>query len=286
MDVSMYSKFYLAVKEQGIERAAEYAKRLGFSSVEFFDFASKNWVKTVADVETAKRFRNVLENCGLHTACYSVAVCLYDPDSADGINHDAEQLLMQYAEYAAALGSPFLHHTITLSTDQAPLPYNEMLTTLLPAVVRVAKYAASLGIRCIYEDQGLYFNGVKGFGDFYRAVKAEEPTVGICGDIGNVLFVDESPVDFFREFASEFAHVHLKDYIDCAPDEVGACKTRGGRIIRDTVIGQGFIDTVTCLNLLKESGYTGAIALENSHREDYPTGVRAAMKLITDYINT
>ena len=286
MNFTMYTRWSDSVKSQGIDVAANKALQLGFSSVEFFDFVGKDWIDTVPDIQTARAFRSILESRGLHTACYSVAACLYNPASADGIDRTAEQKLMRYAEYAAVLGSPFLHHTITLSTDHAPLPYEEMLATVLPAVVRVAKYAASLGIRCIYEDQGLYFNGVKGFGDFYRAVKAEEPSVGICGDIGNVLFVDESPIDFFRTFASEFAHVHLKDYVDCAAGEVGACKTRGGRIIRDAVIGRGFIDTAACLQILKESGYTGAIALENSHREDYTMGVRAAMELITNCMNT
>ena len=285
MNFTMYTNWCRSVKTDGIERAAVYAKSLGFSSVEFFDFIGDNWESVIPDVATAKHFRSVLEAKGLHTACYSVAVCLYDPTSPDGINASAEFQMMKYAEYAAALGSPFLHHTVTLSIDEAPLPYHEMLKTVLPSVVRIAKYAASLGVRCIYEDQGMYFNGVDGFGEFYRTVKAQEPTVGICGDIGNMLFVDESPVAFFEAYAKEFVHVHIKDYTDCKMGDVGACVTRGGRVIRDAVIGKGFIDIVTCLNILKSSGYTGAIALENCHPEDYEMGVRAATELICHTMN-
>ena len=152
-------------------------------------------------------------------------------------------------------------------------------------MVRIAKYAAALGIRCLYEDQGLYFNGVDGFGAFYKAVKAQEPSVGICGDIGNTLFVNEDPVAFFREFASEFCHVHLKDYVPCNADDEGANVTQDGSYVKESVIGEGIIDTLSCLDALKSCGYTGAIALENNHAEDFEQGVRTAMELVTKHMN-
>ncbi len=285
MNFTMCAKWYHRVKACGIEAAADEAVRLGFSSVEFFEFIGKDWVELVPSLEAAREYRRILSERGLSVACYSVAVNLYDPTSPDGINHASEEKLMKYVERAVLLGSPYLHHTITLGTEGTPIPYGKMLTTVLPAVVRVAKYAASLGVACLYEDQGLYFNGVDGFGAFYRAVKARVPSVGICGDVGNTLFVNEPPVDFYRAFASEFKHVHLKDYVVCEANDEGADQTRDGTYVKECVIGEGIVDAVTALEILKESGYAGAIALENNHAGSYEDGVATAMDLVNKIIN-
>jgi sugar phosphate isomerase/epimerase len=279
MNFSMYTKFYNTVRERGIIGAAEYAKSLGFSSVEFFEFVNKDWQAVVPSIDIAKEYRRVLDDRGLTVACYSVAAGLYDPNAPDGIDRNVEQTLMRYAERAATLGSPFLHHTITLGCP-TDLPYEEMLKTVLPAVVRVAKYAQTLGVTCIYEDQGPYFNGVDGFRGFFEAVKAQEPSVGVCGDFGNTYFVDESSVDFIRAFAKEIRHVHVKDYVVRPTAERGTAATRAGVFLKDCVVGTGIVDVSTCLQILKNAGYVGAFALENGHEEDFAMGVEAAMALI------
>lgn len=286
MNFTMYAKWSTELKKRGIVTMADEAVRMGFSSVEFFESVGKDWEETVPSLEAAREYRRVLTERGLSVACYSIAVGLYDPASPDGIDRESEKKLMQYVERAVLLGCPYLHHTITLGIKGTPIPYGKMLSTVLPAVVRVAKYAAALGITCIYEDQGSYFNGVDGFGAFYRAVKAKEPSVGICGDIGNTLFVDEDPVEFYRAFAPEFKHVHIKDYVKCAPDDTGAADTRDGVWIKECVIGEGIIDTVTCLQILKEAGYVGAIALENNHESDFEAGVKTAMTLVNQHLNS
>ena len=264
MNFTMYTNWCRSVKTDGIERAADYAKSLGFSSVEFFDFIGDNWESVIPDVATAKHFRSVLEAKGLHTACYSVAVCLYDPTSPDGINASAEFQMMKYAEYAAALGSPFLHHTVTLSIDEAPLPYHEMLKTVLPSVVRIAKYAASLGVRCIYEDQGMYFNGIEGLNGLVDKLKANGRKVGICADFGNSLFVDEAPAEVIGAFIDDVCHVHVKDYVVSSEpiNGVGRLKSKGGKYLYDTEIGTGDSDVNACFELLKKIGYKGNISLE------------------------
>ena len=259
MNFSMYSKFARGVRDNGIESMAKYARSLGFSSVEFFEFIGENWQEVVPSVEVAREFRHTLETYGLTVACYSVAVGLYDASSPDGIDHKAEQTLMRYAERAAALGSPYLHHTITLGSP-TDLPYEKMLKTVLPAVVRVAKYAQTLGVRCIYEDQGPYFSG----------------------DVGNTYFVDESSVNFFRAYAEHICHVHIKDYVIRPTAERGTDVSRGGKHLKECVVGTGIVDVPTCLQILKNAGYTGAFALENGHEEDYAMGVATAFKLIND----
>ena len=242
MNFSMYSKFYNILLRDGIEKAADTAKDFGFSSVEFFDFVHPSRVDCIKSVEDARRMRGVLEERGLTTACYSVAVGLYEEGmTLDTVTH-AEKKLMQYAEYAAALGCPYLHHTLTITVE--PLLTEETaLKYIVPAAIRVAKYAQSLGVTCIYEDQGPFFNGVEGFGKFFYAVKAECPYVGVCGDVGNTLFVDENPEAFFRAYAHEIKHVHVKDYIIAnVRGEDGWSPTRAGKWAKETIVGEGVIN--------------------------------------------
>ena len=168
MNFSMYAKFYNILTRDGIESAADQAVALGFSSVEFFDFVGKGWKESIADVADAKMMRAVLEGRGLSVACYSVAVGLYEEGMTPDTVTRAEKKLMQYAEYAAALGCPYLHHTLTIDVERF-LTEETALQYIVPAAIRIAKYAHSLGVTCIYEDQGPFFNGVDGFGKFFNA---------------------------------------------------------------------------------------------------------------------
>lgn len=283
MNFTMYAKFYRLVLNEGIEKAADYAKSLGFSSVEFFEFIGKNWTECVPSTEDAKRMRAVLESRGLSTACYSIAVGLYEEGMTSDTVTAAEKKLMQYAERAAALGCPYLHHTLTIDVERF-LTEETALKYIVPAAIRVAKYAHSLGVTCIYEDQGPFFNGVEGFGKFFYAVKAECPWVGVCGDVGNTLFADACPEDFFRAYAHEMKHVHIKDYIraDERGEGAGWSPSLGGKWLKETVIGQGVIDQDACLAELRRVGYTGAFGFENNHEEDYALGTAIGMRLLNE----
>ena len=288
MNFSMYANFYKSVQAHGIDAAADQAVSLGFSSVEFFDFVSPTWVKTVPDRETAEQMRRALEARSLSVACYSVAVNLYEEGMTPDTVTEAERALMHYAEMSAALGSPYLHQTLLLGLPRLPnLSIEDALDAILPAVVRVARYARSLGVTCIYEDQGEYFNGVEGFGTFFRAIKRECPWVGVCGDVGNVLFVDESPVEFFRTYAKDMLHVHIKDYIKAeTPDGTdGWAVSLGGTYLKNWIIGEGCVNVRACLEILRDVGYRGAIALENGHEPDFSEGCRIAMQLCKDTLS-
>ena len=282
MKFSMYANFPELLHSEGIEKAAAYAKSLGFSSVEMLEFIYKEKPECVKSVEDAKYIRKVLTSHGLSVSCYSVAVGLYEEGmTADTVTR-AEKKLMQYADRAAALGSPFLHHTLTLGTPTEKLTVEETLEAILPAAIRVATYAHSLGVTCIYEDQGPFFNGVEGFGRFFWAIKEACPYVGVCGDMGNTLFVDESPVDFFRAYAEEIKHVHIKDYtLHTQRDERhGWSVSTGGTWLRGAVIGQGQIDLASCLAELRRVGYNGIFSFENTHDVPFADGVRMGMDFL------
>ncbi len=285
MNCTMYSNFAQTVKSDGIERAAARARELGFSSVEFFEIIRDTWTPCVKDCESARSMKEVLNAHGMSVACYSIAANLYEEGMTPETVTETEKALYRYAEIAAEVGSPLLHHTLIMSHIQDVLPFEEALRLIVPVAVRIAKYAHSLGVRCIYEPQGRFFNGVEKFGALYRAVKAECPWVGVCGDVGNILFVDDSPVDFFRTYAKEILHVHVKDYqpTKWTPDAPDWSISPKGAVYKECIVGTGCIDLDTCFALLRDAGYAGGFGFENGPAEEYVPGVEAGQALLKKF---
>ena len=283
MQFTMYSRFNPTLAKLGADATADYAANLGFSSVEVLETTPPGHPSVIPDRETAKNIRRIFSEHGLTVACYSVGTCIYR-------SPEAEESLKYQAEIASELGSPFLHHTLVpwLKLPENAPTFDEALENVADAAARIAEYAAPLGVTCLYEDQGLYANGVDGFGRFYREIKKRTNNVGVCGDVGNVLFVDESPVPFFREFIGEIRHVHIKDYLYKTDTAVSPgmywLGTGHGNWVRDTMIGHGDLDIAGCMKILKDAGYTGALAFENEHPEPYEAGVKQGMDYLKRFL--
>lgn len=282
MQFTMYTRFIPTLAERGAAQTADYAASLGFSSVEVLEVTSPGHPSVIPDRETAQTIRKTLAERGLTVVCYSVGTCLYQNDAA------VESLKYQ-SEIAAELGSPFLHHTLVpwLKKPKNAPSFDEALENAADAAAKIANYADPLGITCLYEDQGLYANGVEGFGRFYREIKNRASNVGVCGDVGNVLFVDERPVPFFREYIGDIRHVHIKDYLTKTGGDCPGMywlPTGGGNWVRDTMFGHGDVDIAGCMEILKNAGYDGALAFENEHPEPYEAGVKQGMDYLRRFM--
>ena len=285
MKATMYAHFSQTVQKYGMEQAVALAAELGCTSVELLELAHEEpTLKSEAD---AKQLRAILERRGMSAACYSVGVNLWQKGMTAHTVTPMEEALMRHARLAAALGSPFLHHTVLLGVPADALTMECALELLVPVAIRVAKYAHSLGVVCIYEGQGMYFNGVEGYRAFYEAVKKECPYVGVCGDVGNPLFVDEDSLDFIRTYAKDIRHVHIKDYLraDRIPaGEDGWLPTRGGAYLKDTTIGQGCVRLAECIAVLRAVGYEGAYAMEDPRTDDIEAGITAGIRMVKKYL--
>ena len=275
MNYSFYTRFTEMLQKDGAQKTAEYACSMGFTSVEMLDGIGHTPI--IPDTDTAAAIRHEFEEYGLTFACYSVGCDVYG-------NPASEDALVRHAEIAAALGCPYLHHTLKTGlrmTADSP-ETDTVLEEVTAAAIRIADRAKPLGVTCIYEDQGMYANGIANFGRFYREVHRVCDNTGVCGDFGNILFVDEDPAAFLSAFAPDILHVHVKDYLRKSFADViptgGWYPTKHGQYLRDTTVGAGIIDIPACMKVLHDAGYNGAYALELCHPEPFEDGVRIAMQ--------
>lgn len=264
MSFTLYNYFCTLVAKNGIENAAKFAYDTGFSSVEIY---ANTESFPFADENAAKYSLEVLKKYGLKVACYSVGADLYSKKT------DTVQLLKKHVGIACALDSPLFHHTVISSFNPDILNiypsfdvvFDEILTKASSVVAECKKY----GITTIYEPQGMYVNGINNFSKFYGELKKIYDNLGVCGDIGNTLFVDTAPLDFYKIFAKEVKHVHIKDYSyinNMAPD-CRTYKTINNNTLIEAALGKGDVNVKECIKLFKDAGYKGNYALETSYKD-------------------
>ena len=262
---------------------------------EMVDFAAKHGIShletlnildlSTPDLQVAKELKDYADSKGITFPCVSVGISLVDEDRKAAI-----ETLKGYARMAKLLGSPYLHHTIALNFSD-PQYIAENFETFyqrgLEAVREVYDYAAGLGIRTIYEDQGFLFNGRE---TFTRFLKEVDRNVGVVADFGNIQFVDENVEDFIPAFRDRIVHVHVKDY-GVTPGasrskEEGEYTSRGGNYLRGCRIGEGSVRTEAAFRALQAMGYTGFVALEGDPiGPDEEASFRQNLQTVTDYID-
>lgn len=237
------------------------------------------------DLQVARELKAYADSKGISFPCVSVGLSLVDDDREEAI-----ETVKRYADIAKILGSPYLHHTIALNfsepqkiADNFEVYYQRGIA----AVREIFDYAATLGIRTIYEDQGFLFNGCKNFSRFLQEV---DRNVGVVADFGNIQFVDEHVEDFIQKFADRIVHVHAKDYFvtDGTSREIlpGEYTSKGGNFLRGCLIGEGSVHTEDAFTALQAIGYKGFVALEGDPiGPDEEASFRKNLEIVTGYIH-
>lgn len=263
---------------------------------EMVDYAAAHHIKhletlnildlSTPDLQVAQELKAYADSKGITFPCVSVGLNLVDDDNTAAI-----ETLKQYAHVAKILGSPYLHHTIALNfSDPQYIAENfeVFYQRGLEAVRQVYDYAAALGIRTIYEDQGFLFNGCKNFTRFLADVGRN---VGVVADFGNIQFVDEDVEGFITAFADRIVHVHAKDYIvtDSASREKlpGEYTSKGGHYLQGCLIGAGSVHTADAFRALQAIGYRGFVALEGDPiGPDEEASFCKNLETVTGYLTT
>ena len=278
MKLAMYAFFTHVLRHQGAEQAVLMAKRCGFEAIEILEGVRPGSPPLFATKEAAEHLRALMEKHGIRCACYSVSINVLAKDMGQDRNVSAVDTLKRIAEIAQILGSPYLHHTLTIGyqpPEGQTVTVHDLLPDLVSHASQVAEYCDLLGLTVLYEPQGYYVNGLDGFPLFYEKMKGLGHPVGVCGDFGNSLYAGCDPTDFFARYAAEMRHVHVKDLRledgilnrQNAPSRQWDL-TRDGKYITETHLGDGIVDMDACFAKLLGVGYNGTYALETFYRSD------------------
>ncbi len=235
----------------------DFACEIGTKAVEpFCMFEFEN-----PDLEKARKVKAYADEKGVVFPCFSVYTTIVDKD----LKTEADRL-KGFADIAAILGSPFLHHTIVgeVKNPQKVLPYREELMEKGIELVReVYDYAINSGIRTVYENQGFIFNGVRGFGEFLEKV---DRNVGVVADFGNICQAGERIEGFIDAFHEKIVHAHIKDMT--VSDENSGTPTLDGKFMKSVEVGAGEIDCKRIIELLRSYGYDGYYGVEYAVTDD------------------
>lgn len=211
------------------------------------------------NLEQARLIRKYADAKGISCCCFSVFADIVADNAEAEINR-----LKGFADVAAILGSPYLHHTIAPNADKAVLSTAArdcLFYRGITGVQQIFDYAKERQVRAVYEDQAFLFNGVENFARFLRAVDRE---IGVVADFGNICQMDETIGPFIQEFFDRIVHVHLKDMKPTNANYEHVLPTWNGKYITETEIGTGMVDFAQAIRLLREKNYKGYFSLEYS----------------------
>ncbi len=233
------------------------------------DIAVENGIKNIEpvasyefrnpDIEYAKEFRRRVDAEGLNVPCFSIGVNLVDEGREDAIER-----AKKYAEVAAIVGSPYLHHTIAYDysdPDYIKNNFDRLFNEGVEGVREVHDYAKTLGIKTIFEDQGFVFNGVDHMKKFFDVVDRD---CGLVADFGNIAYADGRIEDFIKAFPDKVDHAHMKDikYFDKNDPNKTGIQSYNYNFVEGCAFGDGYVDFDAAFFALKEIGYDGYFAIE------------------------
>lgn len=214
------------------------------------------------DYEIAKMLRDKALQEEVVLPCFSAFANI----SGENRYEEVERL-KQYIEIAAIMNIPLFHHTIAPELDSSKIsqPFEQILNIAVPLVHELYDYAMERNVRCVYENQGYYFNGFRNFKMFLDAV---ERPVGLVMDMGNIAFALENIDCFARDFAHRVVHVHVKDYKLQENAVESAYKLPNGKFLASAILGEGHIFIEKALKELKKHDYQGYYMIEHSPIND------------------
>lgn len=265
-------------KTESYRETVDIAAQLGVSSVEClscYEFETP-------DPEIARSLREYADSKNVTFSCLSVHCNLVGENAAAAVAR-----VKAYADVAAVLDSPYLHHTIVCE-DRDPAGVlacrEEYFEQGIRAVREIYDHAAAKGIRTVYENQGYLFNGVENFGRFLDEVGRD---VGVIADFGNSVQMGETIVDFVKAFAPHICHAHLKDVLLTDDNPTGAgLKTLDGRYKHEVRLGTGEVPFREAVAILREAGYRGYYTLEARAATNDLAEVAGLLRRADDLVNT
>lgn len=262
------------------------AKELGFDAIEIESIrphdGSTDTEYAYALAKEAKRLEMPLSNF------------TFGADFLHGSEGNLEkeiERVKRLVDIAEILGVPSIRHDATRGYDaqtRHPRGFDEALPTLIKGCRAITEYASTKGIRTMVENHGMFCQDSRRVEKLVTGVA--HSNFGLLVDMGNFLCVDEDPVEAFSRTAPYAYYAHAKDFhvkSGMGPNPgKGFFKSRGGNYLRGAIIGHGNVPVLQCINILKQVGYEGYIAIEFEGMEHPIKGLEVGLENLKNYISS
>ena len=276
-----FSKMYEKGELNQLSAIAK-AKEIGFDGIEF---AEINPHDGSTKEEYARKLKEEADRLGFPIASFVFG--------ADLINGTAGRTAEQEVGYVKAmvdigsiLGVNVIRHDVLYALGDYP-DFDAVIPVLSERVRKITEYAAGKGIRTSVENHGFICQDPDRCVALYKAVA--HPNFGLLCDIGNFLCADCAPTGSVEMVAPYAVFAHAKDFCvkssDGADPGRGFFKSRGGNFLKGTIIGHGVVPVVTCLQTLKDAGYSGFLSMEFEGMEDTLEALTIGLENLRRYIS-
>lgn len=224
-----------------VERMCEFLQDLGIRDID--------WVSTYG--HAPEEVRRITDDYGMRNVVHTFTLDAFGPADAAG---DA---FKRNIDAAVVLGAKIVmippKGDETKSREESYGLYVDRLEEVLPV-------ADDAGVTVTVEHFPSPLSPFISSDELNRLCR-DVPGVRICFDNGNVTTAGENAGDAFRHNAQFVVHTHFKDFRRCGEDEGRPLGTDGVRRV-GTLLGDGEVDQIGCLQAMEDCGYDGCIDFE------------------------
>lgn len=269
LSICHYS-FHRRWKEEDwtLERLCEEAKLLGVNAVDFH-------AGLIGEIDGAvEKVKSALTKSGITLSGFSLSTN-FNLEDKQAYNEMIDRTI-KWMRVAADVGAPvsrIFGGTLRDRINIDEKAKNEAFKRVIDALGILTKEAEKLGLilaienhgglPCIAEEQVYIIEAINS--------KYLQATI----DIGNYMAGGQEAVEGTRIASKYCAYVHIKDFKK-RPDS----SLPWGWNIEACTIGEGDVDQLGCLKVLKDAGYNGYLALEYEGPEDEKIGVPKSLEYI------
>jgi sugar phosphate isomerase/epimerase len=249
LGVSMWSIVHEYQKANiDVEKFIDLMHENNVEGVELLDYFWKGKEKELPmAVEKIRKYN-------MEVACYSIGNDFVMPDEKE--REKQIEYVKQGIDDAVKIGADKLR--VFSGNTKEGVTYEEGLNWIIDCFKEVVKYAEQRGITLVLENHGLFAGKSQQVKEIIEKVGSVNLRATL--DTGNFFLVGEKPEEAAENIKEYVYHVHFKDFRR-------SLSGRGYKGLNDVyyegcVIGQGDVELGKIVEILKEAGYKGYLAIE------------------------
>lgn len=256
------------------------AKELGFTAIEF---AGINPPDGISTAEYGKMLKDECDRLGME-----ISAIAYSADFINGCDGNTEaeiERVKGLVDIAASMGVKRIRHDAAWNAGKYE-NFDGALPVMAEACRKVTEYAAEKGVKTMVENHGFFAQDSERMERLFKAVN--NPNFSLLTDMGNFMCADEESSAAVKRVAPIAGYVHAKDFYFSPASEgekEGYFQTRGGNYLKGATIGKGTVPVLTCLQIFKEAGYDGFVAIEYEGGGDAIQGIKEGKEAMERYFS-